>query len=100
MLALERTRVAFIGLPIVVRIGLLLMVLGGLGDVVAHLEAAGHAEPLDGHTASELSAHLLGFTGMVVILLGVVVDGVRRTRPDRSVGNSTTPTGGSSTPQS
>ena len=54
------------------------MALGGLADVAAHLEAAGHIEHLHEHTASELSAHLLGFVGMVVVLLGVVLDGLRR----------------------
>ena len=63
------------------------LVLAGLADVVAHLEApdvtqvgAGHA-----HTSSEFAAHLLGFMSMVVIQSGVVVDGVRRSRTRKGV---------------
>jgi hypothetical protein len=37
---------------------------------------------------AEFQAHLIGFVGMVVVLLGVVVDGLRRTRPGRSAGNT------------
>jgi hypothetical protein len=69
----------FVSLPLLTRIGLVILILGGLADVAAHLEAAGHAEHFHEHTTSELSAHLIGFVGMVVILLGVVLDGVRRT---------------------
>ena len=55
------------------------MAFGGLADVMAHLEAgvveagAAHA-----HTSTEAAAHLTGFVGMVLILVGVVMDGVRR----------------------
>jgi hypothetical protein len=85
VLTLERVRTEFLSLPFLTRIGLLILVLGGLADVVAHLAAAGHAEHVHEHTASELSAHLIGFVGMVAILLGIVLDGACRTRPGRSV---------------
>ena len=89
MLALERVRTELLSLPALARVGLLVLVLGGLADVVAHLEAAGHAAHLHEHTPSEVSAHLIGFVGMVVILLGVVLDGVRRAYLGRVAEEST-----------
>jgi hypothetical protein len=85
MLTLERLRSGFLTLPILARIGLLIMAFGGFADVTAHLEAAGHADHLHEHTTSELSAHLIGFIGMVAIFIGVVADGARRTLRDRAV---------------
>ena len=70
-------------LPLIARIGLIVLVLGGIADVVAHFGVAvgtpdaGHSA---GHTADEIAAHLQVFVGMVLILLGVVVDGIRQTR--------------------
>lgn len=80
MLALEASLQQLVSLPVITRIGLVIMVLGGLADVAAHLEAAGHTGHQHEHTAAELSAHLIGFVGMVVVLLGIVLDGVRRQR--------------------
>lgn len=61
------------------------MVLGIAADLVAHLDPA-----LDHHhggvTGPELSAHLVVFVGMALVLIGVVVDGVRSSR--RPVGNA------------
>lgn len=99
MLALERIRTELLSLPFLVRIGLAILVVGGLADVVAHLEAAGPGDHLHEHTASELSAHLIGFAGMVVILLGVVLDGVRRTYRGHRDGHSIAPTSAHSTPK-
>jgi hypothetical protein len=79
MLTLERITADLRALPLLARIGLVILVIGGFADVVAHLEAAGPADHLDEHTASEISAHLIGFVGMVLVLVGVVVDGARRT---------------------
>jgi hypothetical protein len=79
VLILERTLDQLLSLPLLVRVGLVIIVVGGFADVVAHLEATGHADHVHDHTASELSAHLIGFVGMVVVLLGVVLDGARRT---------------------
>jgi hypothetical protein len=63
-------------LPFVSRIGLAVMVLGIAADVVAHLDPG-----LDHHhggvTGPELSAHLVVFVGMALVLIGVVIDGVR-----------------------
>jgi hypothetical protein len=99
MLTLDRVRAEFLSLPLLTRIGLLILVLGGFADVVAHLAAAGHPEHVHEHTASELSAHLIVFVGMVAILLGIVLDGARLTRPDRPVERRSAGTGGPSTPR-
>lgn len=83
MLTLERVRTDLSGLPLLTRVGLVVLVLGGFADVVAHLEASIHVGHLHEHTSAEITAHLVAFMGMVLVLLGVVVDGVRRTRLDR-----------------
>jgi hypothetical protein len=84
MLTLERIRAELLSLPTLTRIGLLILVIGGIADVVAHLEVSSHIGHTHEHSASELSAHLIGFVGMVVILLGIVLDGLQRTRRSRS----------------
>jgi hypothetical protein len=62
-------------LPIGSKVGFAVMVLGIAADLVAHLDPA-----LDHHhggvTGPELSAHLIVFVGMALVLIGVVVDGV------------------------
>ena len=66
-------------LPIGSQIGLAVMVLGFAADLVAHLDPAldhDHA----GMTGPQLSAHLVVFVGMALVLVGVVVDGVRSNR--------------------
>ena len=66
-------------LPLGSRIGIAVVVLGIAADLVAHLDPA-----LDHHhggvTGPELSAHLIVFVGMALVLIGVVVDGVRSGR--------------------
>jgi hypothetical protein len=81
------SRVAVIGqmsetahqLPLGSKIGFAVMVLGIAADLIAHLDPA-----LDhdhgGVTGPELSAHLIVFAGMALVLIGVVVDGVRSGR--------------------
>jgi hypothetical protein len=90
MLTLERARTELRSLPLLVHLGLAILLIGGLADVTAHLEVTGHTGHGREHTASELSAHLIGFVGMVVILLGVVVDGARRAYLGRSAGDPST----------
>jgi hypothetical protein len=66
-------------LPLGSKIGFAVMVLGIAADLVAHLDPA-----LDHHhggvTGPELSAHLVVFVGMALVLIGVVIDGVRSGR--------------------
>lgn len=83
MLAIERSAARPGHLPVLARVGLLWLALGLLADVVAHLEAAGHVGDLHVHSPAQASAHLIVFAGMVLILLGVVVDGARQTRSGR-----------------
>jgi hypothetical protein len=83
MLIIEHLR-GLARLPLSVKIGLLGMAFAGLLDVVVHLEAPGDGH-LHAHTASEAAAHLAGLMSMVVIFLGVVLDGVRQSRARRSV---------------
>jgi hypothetical protein len=72
-------------LPLGSKLGFAVMVLGIAADLVAHLNPA-----LDHHhggaTGPELSAHLVVFVGMALVLVGVVIDGVRSGR--RSGGNA------------
>jgi hypothetical protein len=77
MLTIERTRVAThdIGrLPLLTRIGALMLPVAVVFDVVVHVAAGEHT----GHSGIEHLAHLLGIVGMVLVLMGVVADGVRR----------------------
>jgi hypothetical protein len=66
-------------LPLGSKLGFAVMVPGIAADLVAHLDPA-----LDHHhggvTGPELSAHLVVFVGMALVLIGVVVDGVRSGR--------------------
>ena len=80
----------FGAIPLLVRIGMVVLVFGGFADLTAHVAAFG---PADGaanhpgsHTPDEVAAHVVVFVGMVVILLGVVVDGAKRSRLARRVG--------------
>jgi hypothetical protein len=66
-------------LPLGSKAGLAVMVMGIAADLFAHLDPA-----LDHHhggvTGPELSAHLVVFVGMALVLVGVLVDGVRSGR--------------------
>jgi hypothetical protein len=82
MFTIERAR-ELSTLPLLVKIGLIAMAFAGLADVLAHLEAPGDGH-LHAHTASEAAAHLAGFVSMVLIFVGVVIDGVRQGRDRRA----------------
>ena len=78
MLIIERLWRDAKAVPLVVQLGVVALVLSGTADVVLHAitpAVAGH----DVHTPPELAAHFAGMVSMVVILLGVVTDGARRT---------------------
>ena len=82
MLTIERVLGVVAHLPTLVRIGLVGLAFAGLADVIAHLEAGTSAVAGDGHqhTTAEYEAHLAGFLSMVLIQVGVVADGIRRSR--------------------
>ena len=66
-------------LPLGSKIGFAVIVLGIVADIVAHTDpAVDHHH--GGMTGPELSAHLVVFVGMALVLIGVVVDGVRSGR--------------------
>jgi hypothetical protein len=77
MLTIERGEVPTHRLPVTVRFGVVALGVGILEDLVAH-SLGGAATPDGGHTSAELIGHLIVFVGMVLILLGVVVDGARQ----------------------
>jgi len=89
MLAIESLVRDLGALPVLTRVGFAVLVLGGLADLAAHVAVLGDAAGHDhGFTPTEAAAHLVVFAGMAMVLLGVVVDGVRRPRPGRPAGNS------------
>ena len=68
-------------LPLVMITGLLAMAAGGVLDVVVHLHAGHHG------AVPEHLAHLVGVAGMVLVLAGVVIDGLRRQLRQRAARN-------------
>jgi hypothetical protein len=66
-------------LPLGSKVGLLVMALGLGTDLVAHL-GPGLAHDHGVASGVELTAHLIVFVGMALVLIGVVVDGVRAGR--------------------
>lgn len=83
MLTIERARREANALPGLTKVGIVALGFAGLLDLIAHLEASGHMEQLHRHTSAEASAHLAAFVSMVLIYLGVVLDGARRARSRR-----------------
>ena len=75
-------------MPLVMRLGLGVLALGVFADLVAHAGVPGAASGTAAgvHTGAQLSAHFVVFVGMVLTVLGVVVDGVQRSRARRSAG--------------
>ena len=58
--------------------------MAGLGlDAAVHLTATAHHHDT-GFSITEHGAHLVGLTGMVVALAGIVIDGVRSGRRHRT----------------
>ena len=69
----EATRI-----PAASKFGFVVIVLGLVADLVVHLtSSAGHDH--GGASGTMLSAHLVVFVGMMIVLLGVIFDGVRST---------------------
>ena len=83
MLSLERLRTETNGVPGLTKVGAVALGFAGLLDLIAHLEANEHVGHLHQHTSAEASAHLAAFVSMVLIYLGVVLDGARQQRARR-----------------
>jgi hypothetical protein len=86
MLTLERIATAGGALPALVKVGLVFLFLSGFADLISHVDAGFAIEPIgQGHGASpaEATSHLAIFVSMVLIFVGVLVDGVRRSRVRR-----------------
>jgi hypothetical protein len=90
MLAIDRLVQEVRRLPVMARTGLAVLVVGGVADLLAHVGTLAATDAHHGHgfTPGELAAHVVVFVGMVLILVGVVVEGVRRTQLGRSTGDS------------
>jgi hypothetical protein len=80
MLTIERLRREAQGLPALTKVGVVALGLAGLLDLIAHLEASEHIGHLHQHTSAEGSAHVAAFVSMVLIYVGVILDGARRAR--------------------
>ena len=83
MLTIERLHSEARTLPTLSKLGIVALGFAGLLDLIAHLEASEHIGHLHQHTSAEASAHLAAFVSMVLIYLGVVLDGARRARDRR-----------------
>ena len=83
MLLIERLRTEAHGVPALTKVGVVALGFAGLLDLIAHLEASEHIGHLHQHTSAEASAHLAAFVSMVLIYLGVVLDGARQQRARR-----------------
>jgi hypothetical protein len=68
----QRIFVLFMGLPRVMRLGLLILVIGGTLDLLYHAAPPGWTMRLDGYLGADaVGAHLVTLLGMVVTLLGL-----------------------------
>ncbi len=86
MLTLERVSTEARRLPALVKIGLAALFISAFGDLIGHLDAGFAIDPIGNvheFTPAEATAHLAVFVSMVLILVGVVLDGVRQARADR-----------------
>lgn len=75
MLAIQKARATWRRAPRISAVGVVVMIVAGVADVTVHLMADGHHHP-DGVLAH--GAHLLGIAGMVLVLVGLVAFGARR----------------------
>ena len=69
-------------LPILMLAGLLVMLVGGLLDVVIHVAPLAHDH--ESGPVSEHVAHVVGIAGMSFVLAGLVLHGARRQRRPRA----------------
>jgi len=74
-------------IPLWSKVGFIVILLGLAADVFTHL-TAGIDRDHAGASTPELSAHLVVFIGMVVVLVGVLVDGLHGGHGVEAVTNS------------
>jgi hypothetical protein len=68
----ERIFVLFIALPGLMRLGVLILAIGGMLDLLYHAAPPGWALQMDGYLGADgVGAHVVTLLGMVVTLLGV-----------------------------
>jgi hypothetical protein len=83
MLIIEHVGETLVNVPGLVRLGLFGLLVAGLADVVAHLGVEGGASTSESFSAGEIWAHVGVLVSMVLVFVGVVVDGVRQGRVGR-----------------
>jgi hypothetical protein len=66
-------------IPTASKAGLAVIGLGLFADLIAHVDV-GFARADTAMTGAQLSAHLVIFLGMVLVLVGVVIDGLQPSR--------------------
>jgi len=79
---IERTARTVGRIPTGPRLGLLIIGLGVVADLIAHLDPGLDRDPAQ-MTAPQFSAHLVVFLGMVLVLVSVVIGGARSSRRSR-----------------
>ncbi len=86
MLMIERIVTEVRRLPSLVKVGLVALGLSAFADLIGHVEAGAVIEAIGNVHAfnpAETTAHVAVLVSMVLVLAGVVVDGVRRARARR-----------------
>lgn len=77
MLTIDSLRREARSFPLLARVGLAGLLVAGLVDLIAHLEASGHGSHVHSFGATEVAAHSGVLVSMILVLLGVVIDGAR-----------------------
>ena len=69
---LERISLLFTALPGLMRLGVLILAIGGMLDLLYHAAPPGWAVQMDGYLGTDgIGAHVVTLIGMVITLLGV-----------------------------
>ncbi len=80
MLTIERLRRTAKEVPLLAGAGLAGLLVAGAADLIAHLQVSVDGGHVHGFSAFEVAAHVGVLVSMVLILVGVVVDGARHSR--------------------
>jgi hypothetical protein len=86
MLTLERIKTEARRLPTLVKIGLAALLISAFGDLIGHIDAGFAIDSIGNvheFTPAEATAHIAVLVSMVLVFVGVVLDGVRRARANR-----------------